>query len=389
MRRSPISVRVLCLSVLALAGLSGVVVAVGTAGRSGAGAGGPYGTGLKLGKRVIDTAPVEASVAPWYRWNRKACKFEVAPKHPAKYTAAIRNILGGERRIGYMHYGNTDPFGIANSKSVEDWAKKAGMPLDVYNLKYPSRTEPIADAQSAVVKHDAGVLQANLDSTILPAFFKVLEGQGCIPSVQLYIPIAGHPAMGTNWPDLGRLLGKYIAGEARRRGWKPSDTALVQCMGPSEGPTVNIMFKVIPPVLSANGFDIPEKNRFTLTCEPSEIQSGFKELTFWFTAHPNFKHIAMTAVDTVRMPNMIRAIKMQRLNRRDWISAAGADDKSSRALVRSGDQDVSVSFLGERYGEYLISMIEDIMAGNPVPSVVGNKLIPLTKQNIGKYYPNG
>jgi ribose transport system substrate-binding protein len=375
------------ISVVVLICVAAVVGGCGGSDSSDGGSSGPYGNGLKLGTKVLNSAPVGASVAPWYRWNGDDCKFEVAKDHPADYKADIRAVEGGGDKIGYMHYGNSDPFGVSNSKSVDEWAKKAGMPLDVYNLKFPSRTEPNSAARTAVVKGDKGVLQANLDPTVLPAFFQILEGDGCIPSVQLYIPIDGRPAMGNNWPDVGKQIGKYIGEQATKRGWKPEETALVQCTDPDNGPSVNVMFEEIAKSLPANGLDVPKDNVFDLVCKQADTQTGYKQVTDWFTGHPDFKHVALTAIDTIRMPNMIRAVKKQSLAREDWIAGAGADDESSRKLVRSGDQDVSIAFFGERFGEWLIPMIQDLMAGNPVPSFLGTQLVPLTKDNIDEYYP--
>jgi ribose transport system substrate-binding protein len=380
-------VRRLTIAVAVLICVGGLLAACGDSDDAGGGSSGPYGNGLELGTKVLNSAPVGASVAPWYRWNGDDCKFEVAKDHPADYKADIRAVEGGDDKIGYMHYGNSDPFGVSNSKSVDEWAKKAGMPLDVYNLKFPSRTEPNSAARTAVVKGDKGVLQANLDPTVLPAFFEILEGDGCIPSVQLYIPIEGRPAMGNYWPDVGKQLGKYIAEQATKRGWKPEETALVQCTDPDNGPSVNVMFEEIAKALPANGLELPEDNVFDLVCKQADTQTGYKQVTDWFTGHPDFKHVALTAIDTIRMPNMIRAVKKQALAREDWIAGAGADDESSRKLVRAGDQDVSIAFFGERFGEWLIPMIQDLMAGNPVPSFLGTELVPLTKDTIDEYYP--
>lgn len=357
-------------------------------GNGGSASSGPYGTGLELSTKVINSAPVGASVEPWYRWNGEDCKFEVAEEHPAEYKADVREVTGGDTQLGYMHYGNTDPFGVANSKSIEAWADEVGMPLNVYNLKFPSRTEPQSAARAAVVKQDKGVIQANLDPTVLPGFFEVLEGDGCIPSIQLYIPIDGRPAFGNHWPDVGSEIGKYIAEEAQERGWKPEDTALVQCTDPSSGPDVNVMFETAPKGMAANGFEVPQDNVFDLVCKVAENQAGFQQVNDWFTSHPDFEHVAMTAVDTIRMPNMIRAAQRHGGPREDLISGAGADDESSRKLLRSGDQDVSISFAGERFGEYLIPLTQDLMAGNPVPKFVGTELIPLTQDNVDEHYPD-
>ncbi len=355
-------------------------------GGSGGGAGGEFGTGLELGK-TISTAPVGATVGPWYRWNNSNCTFEVAKHHPASYRATLRAISGGPDQLGYMHYGNTDPFGVANSKSIEATAEKVGMPLNVYNLKFPSRTEPLADARASVVKGDNGVIQANLDPTALPAFFDILEGEGCIPSLQLYIPIEDHPAIGNNWPDVGMAIADYAAEEAKRRKWSPEETALVQCTDPSSGPTVDIMFKALPEKLAEDEFEIPDQNIYDLVCKTEENQSGLRQVTDWYTSHPEFEHVIMAAVDTLRLPNMIRAAESQGVPRDSYISGAGADEELSRDLLREGKQDVSISFLAERFGEYAVPLMEDVMAGNPVPKFVGTKLIPLTHDNVDKYYP--
>lgn len=374
-------------AVVALACCTGLLAACGGDDGPGGGAPGGAGTGLELGDKVINEAPVGASVGPWYRWNGDDCKFEVAKEHPAKYRAVVRDVVGGDDKVGYMHYGNSDPYGVSNSKSVAQWAKRAGMPLNVYNLKFPSRTEPLSAARAAVVKGDKGAIQANLDPTVLPGFFEALEGDGCIPSVQLYIPIEGRPAMGNHWPDVGKLIGSYIAEQGAERGWKPERTALVQCTDPDNGPSVNVMFEQVTKALGAGRLAIPKANVFDLTCKQAETQAGYKQVTDWLTSHPDFDHVALTAIDTLRLPNMIRAIKSSGLDRGDWISAAGSDDQTSRKLVRSGDQDVSIAFFGERFGEWLIPIVQDLMAGNPVPSFVGTELVPLTKDSIDEHYP--
>ena len=221
----------------------------------GGGGSGDFGTGLQLGA-VQGSAKVGASVAPWYVWNADKCAFEKTEDHPAVYKAETRKIEGDAPQLGYMHYGNSDPFGVAVSKSIESEAKDAGMDVNVYNLKFPSRTEPQSVANTSVTKQDDVVVQANLDPTVLPEFFKIIEGQGCIPSIQLFIPIDDHPGMGNNWPDVGDVIGKYIADTAKERGWKPEDTALVQCTDRDSGPTVNIMFDSVPKAMTSGGLSL-------------------------------------------------------------------------------------------------------------------------------------
>lgn len=381
--------RQLMMSLVAIALLAALLAACGDSDSGGGGAeakSGEFGTGVKLRDEVKGSAPVGASVAPWYIWNGETCKFEETEDHPEKYEANLRPFEGDPPKLGYMHYGNSDPFGVDVSKSVEAAAKKAGMAVDVYNLKFPSRTEPQSVAKAALVKQDDVVIQANLDPTVLPEFYDIIEKDGCIPSIQLFIPVDGHPAFGNHWPDVGKVIGEYSAEQAKERGWTPEDTALVQCTDRDSGPTVNVMFKEVPKALAASGFEIPKKNVFDLVCGLTDPQSGYKRVTDWFTGHPEFKHVAFSAIDSIRMQEMARAVKDEGIADKDRILSAGADDKSSRASVRAGEQDMSVAFFGERFGEWLVPMVQDIMAGNPVPSFVGTELIPLTQENIDEYY---
>jgi ribose transport system substrate-binding protein len=359
----------------------------GNGGGGGSSSSSDFGTGLQLGTEVTKSAKVGASVAPWYVWNADECAFEETDDHPAEYKADTRSIEGDAPQLGYMHYGNSDPFGVAVSKSIEKEAEAAGMDVNVYNLKFPSRTEPQTVANASVVKQDQVVVQANLDPTVLPEFFEIIEGKGCIPSIQLFIPIEDHPGFGNNWPDVGEVIGTYIGETAQERGWKPEDTALVQCTDRDSGPTVNVMFEHVPKALTATGFELPEDNVFNIVCGLTDPQAGYKKVTDWYTAHPDFKHVAFSAIDSIRSVEMARAIKDEGRPREDSILAAGADDENSRATVRAGDQDMSVAFFGERFGEWIVPMVQDIMAGNPVPSFVGTELVPLTAENVDEYYP--
>lgn len=366
----------------------GFLVACGDDSDSGDGGGsGEFGTGLELGE-VIRTAPVGASVAPWFVWNSESCTFEETDDHPEEYEAELRSVEGGEAQIGYMHYGNTDTFGVVNTESVEAVAEEADMPLNVYNLKFPSRTEPLNAANTAIVKQDQGVLQANLDPTILPEFYEVLQEEGCIPSVQLYIPVEGQPAVGANWPDAGKLVGKEVAEEALDRGWDPEETALVQCTDPDNGPTVNIYHEEVRKAVPENGFEIPEASMFDLVCKLTEANAGEKRLTDWFTANPDFENVIVVSLDSPRMQPMIKAVERDGRPREQIILADTGLDPADRASVRKGDQEFSVAFFPDKYGDWQIPILQDIMAGNPVPSFVGTELVTGTKENVDELYPN-
>src|SRR5438874_6400033 len=369
--------------ILAALAICGLTAFAATA--SGGTSAGPFGVGLKLGK-VVNKITVGSSIGPWLVWNSKSCAYEVASKHPKAYLANVRKVVGGPNQIGYMDYGDTDPFGVANSKSIKKMAALAGFKLNVYNLKYPSETEPLTQAHNSVLKHDKGVIQAQQLDTLSNAFLKIMQTQGCIPTVQMYLRVQNVPSFGAVWADTGTTQGQWFAQQAKAKRWNPSDTALVECTDPDVGASVNIMFDTAPKALVVNGFAIPSKNVFKIICKYSATQSAQVNVKAWFTGHPNFKHVMVNTIDDERMQGAINALN-QVGRFKDALTIASGADGLGQQQIKAGLEGASIAYFPERYGEWLVPILEDVMAGNPVPSFTGSKLIVITKANIKQFYP--
>ena len=366
----------------------GLVVAAAAQGVGSAATthGSAFGRGLKLGA-VIATAPPVTVTGPWLVWNAKTCKYEKAANPPSSYSAKLRKVSGSPQ-IGYMYYGDFDAFGIANSKNVKAVAAKAGFKLNSYNLKFPSATEPLADAKTSVLKKDLGVMEANLDDKLIPRFLDIIQNKGCIPNIQMYLEIAGLPGFGAKWTDAGTTQGKWFAQQAKAKGWKPAETALVECTDPDNGPSVNVMFDTAPKALIASGFAIPSSNIFKVVCKYQTKPSAETTITDWFTSHPKSKypHVMLNSIDDERMQGITNAVR--RANRKgDVLTIATGADGLGVKQIKSGVEMASVAYFPERYGEWLIPILEDILAGNPVPSFTGSGLVIIDKQNVQKYYP--
>jgi ribose transport system substrate-binding protein len=288
-----------------------------------------------------------------------------------------------------MYYGDFDAFGIANSKNIKAMAAKAGFKLNSYNLKFPSATEPLANARTSVLRKDLGVMEANLDDKLIPRFLDIIQNKGCIPNIQMYLEIAGLPGFGAKWADAGTTQGKWFAKQAKAKGWKPSDTALVECTDPDNGPSVNVMFDTAPKALAASGFAIPSGNVFKVVCKYQTKPNAETTITDWLTSHPKskFPHVMLNSIDDERMQGITNAVR--RANRKgDVLTIATGADGLGVKQIKAGTQMASVAYFPERYGEWLIPILEDILAGNPVPSFTGSGLVIVDKDNVAKYYPN-
>jgi ribose transport system substrate-binding protein len=357
-------------------------VASSSGGAGGAAA--PKGL-ISLGSKVLASAPVEGSTGPWLVWNHSTCSYQVAKTHPAAYKADLRPVQGSPK-IGYMDYGDTDPFGAANSANIKKVAAQAGFKLDVYNLQYPSQTAPIAQARAAVLKKDIGVIQAQQIPAENKSFLKILQSDGCIPTVQMYLTTPNVPSFGAAWPPVGTAEGAYLGQQAKARHWNPADTALVQCGSKSLGESVNVMFTTGTKALAASGFKLPKSNIYFLDCAEDSPAGGLAQMKDWLVAHPNAKNIMIMTIDDERNSGLVKALKQS--NRyTNSLNVAGGCDSLGQSNIKNGGEQACIAFFPEKYGAWLVPIMEDVLAGNPVPSFTASGLVTITKQNIKKYYP--
>jgi ribose transport system substrate-binding protein len=143
------------------------------------------------------------------------------------------------------------------------------------------------------------------------------------------------------------------------------------------------MFDTAPPAVVEAGFAIPEENVFNLTCKVGKHETV---TTDWFTANPDFEHVMFDTIDDPSADGMINAIDKAGRADDSIIIVNGADPQGQEA-IRAGKQTGSLAFFPERYGEWSLAMLEDVLAGNPVPMEVNNPTPLITIDNIDEYYP--
>ena len=364
-------------------GLALALLAAGLAVSTAVAASGP-GAGLQLGARILTPPPVTAA-SPWYVWDSSKCEYVATAKHPATYHPVLRKIKGS-MQIGYMHYGNIDPFGVANSSDIEKQAKAAGFKLNIYNLKFPSPTEPLVQAKTSVIKKDRGVIEANQLPTLWTKLFKTLK-EGCIPALQMYLRAPGVPSFGAVWSTAGTTQGTWLGQEGLKRHWDPAKTAFVECTNPDYGGSVNVMFDTAPPSLLKTGFKIPKGNIFKVVCKYQAQPSSETTVTDWFTAHPadKYPYVMINTIDDETMQGVLNAMRRSHRTKNVLTIANGAD-KLGQAQLRSGQQSASNAFFPEKYGQWSVAIMEDILSGKPVPGFIGTSTVVITKANLSRYY---
>ena len=330
-----------------------------------------FGVGLKLGA-VVNKIPVGSSFGPWLVWDKSTCSYQTTSTHPKAYVANVRKVVGGPKKIGYMNYGDIDPFGVANSKNVKKMATLAGFTLNVYNLKYPSTTEPLPRPRNSVLKKDTGVIQAQQLDSISNAFLDILQKKGCIPTVQMYLKVANVPSFGAVWPDSGTTQGAWFAQQAKAKQLEAGRHGPGRVHRPGRRSERQHHVRHGSQGADRERVRDPEEEHLQdhLQVLADPVGRGARERLVHRAPERQAHHDQhdRRRADAGRD----QRAEAERPLQRPLTISTGADGLGPEADP-SGLEGASVAYFPERYGEWLVPILEDVMAGNPVPSFTGSE----------------
>lgn len=359
-----------------------LLIALGAA-LTGGGATGARSLGKVTFGKVVFTAKRGQAYAPWMKWNASSCSYVTVSNHPAAYQSITRKATK-PLTLAYAPEDFVVPFVISNTKNIQKIAQLAGIKVKVYNNNYPSQTDPLTAADNIVTTHPDVVLEANVIDTLYPTILKKLK-DACLPVVTMYLSEKGYPMMGASWTGAGAAAGNYMAKQIKQRKWNPADVAIYECRSKVVGTTPATAFPAMEAALKKMVSGIGKI--YNQDC--GQTADNFQTTTTaWLSSHPNIKYLISYTIndeDTLAMDNAFE--KAGRKLMKDTLSVANGADNVGIQQIRKGREASSVAFFPEKYGEYLLPLAEDVLAGNPVPSKSGPPPLAITLSNIGKYYP--
>lgn len=321
---------------------------------------------------VIHSSPAGTISPEWVRWDSTACKFVTATQHPAKYVAELRKAPGLKLAMGSQ--SETVAQSRLASDSVRTAAKAAGINLIVGDYNYPSTTDPLVQAQTMALQKPAGLISYMvLTSLIQPInenFAKI-----CAPVMQITVPYENDPTFGLDDVTDGALMGGMLGDWAKNKHWSGPTTSIVESFNASYGASVTARLDQCAnsALAGAPGATIDKFDVGTQTLD------GQVAMTNWLTAHPNIHQILVCAQSDPYAIAMAEAFSASgRIPDGAVVGTGGvmvtsALLKTNTALVGTVDQ-----AYGE-YGYYVIPMMQDILAGKPVPLKVHQLLKTITR----------
>jgi ribose transport system substrate-binding protein len=322
---------------------------------------------------VATTAPV-ATVAP------------AATDTPAAvaWKATIRPATK-KWKIGYGDGLAGIPFTASVTKSINDVAKQMGVEI-VYCDNAYNQEKTVECSNSLVTQKVDGVIFANWiagTEQMVADIFHTAK----IPCVTYDGPHPGCVAFGPDNYAAGLEAGKFLGDYAKKQGWDPKDVSLITVWTPdvpvhkarADGAKAGVKGEL--GIADANIYDVGTKDM-------SDVQGN---VTAFLTGHPNLKYVLCFGHSD--QPGVDCGLALEQAGYRGKAAAAslGASTEALVELRKRTDAEsifkASISYFPERYGEYLVPAIVDLLEGVKVPDRVIPEVSPVTRDNVNQLYP--
>jgi ribose transport system substrate-binding protein len=290
--------------------------------------------------------------------------------------------------LGINNYMDSFEFCYKVHQNIEQWAKK-------YNIK--------------TVYAEAGMepekVKANLDTFALQGVDAIFEfnwltevtakwmkdNPGIVMITGDYV-VPGAYYFGANQYKAGVVLGRFLADQVKTR-WSGKLDAMVfaACYQCGE-----LLIKRMDGIL--DGYRETYKSfpdnmvfRFENNNPTSQQPQTTKQIvTDFVTAHPTMSRIVVGTNNDEGGMGALAAVETMGKQSNFFVISHGGDTPFQEK-VRAGKGDVwigSVAYMPERYGEFMIPWLVDILQKKPnVPKEMSPEHFILTKDNIDKFYP--
>ncbi len=333
----------------------------------------------------------------WVRYNFDEGAYELAADAEGDamtaWDASMAAEAMGDVTICFTPESEEFDFDLKVNPSMRNAAEAAGVELLVFNNAYPSTTQPLQNADACVTREPDLVVSFNVFAEITEAIMSKYNAEN-IPVIAVDVTHPGSVFWGADNCMTGRLAAQFAADWAVEHMWPEEEMVVLTGLDPAVGGAPACRNTAFTDYFKENMLAIPDENYFDVDMRTAELGPNAGALaatTDWLTANPNAKYIVATSINDDRAFGIASA--MAQADRGDPTVDGVVVGKNADAIaldaIREGNSPLvgTVSFFPERYGDFMIPLALDILAGNPVPSIVRVPHEVISIDNIDTYYP--
>ena len=292
----------------------------------------------------------------------------------------------GEKEKFKVAFGSLcedNDFGISSKESFVKEAEAMGWELVILNNNYDGATA-IQNMDTVLTQECDGFVNFQVDAGVAQTIADMAT-EAELPMITVDCPHPGIPFFGANNKEAGLIVGNAL-GEKAVDTWEGKTDLIVLCGAPGSGEVVDLRMQGI-----ATGIKETLKNEDIEVLEldgKSEIETSQKVIADVLTANPDKKHILIGCLNDQSALGAYNAVEAAGRESDVYIGSHGCDAPAIENLKNKEENCWigSVAYFPERYGEYLVPLMDDLLHGKEIPEESFPDHVFIDKSNIDEYY---
>ena len=312
----------------------------------------------------------------------------------AKYTPTegdaqsyVLNLVKPDKTFTLAHMDGwaTNPFAIPIAKGIAKLAKDFGLKLIYCDAEFKPE-KAISCAEILASQKPDFVIAGNWQGGAAAAIMAIFD-KAKIPAVSNDVSHPNAIFFGANNYSSGVVGGK-AAGEYAKANWDCKDVWVFMGENLEEGEAADLRLVGFADGVQEVCGALPADRIDRMRLSAGTADQAITVTTDWLTAHPEAKHILSGTIDDERANGMAKAFVA---TKRDGMVVGQGCDSVGIAVVKMAPASEnrylgSVAYYPEKYGDYLVSIALDVMAGKAVPQEIHMEHTFLDHDTIGTVY---
>ena len=312
----------------------------------------------------------------------------------AKYTPTegdaqsyVLNLVKPDKTFTLAHMDGwaTNPFAIPITKGIAKLAKDLGLKLIYCDAEFKPE-KAISCAEILASQKPDFVIAGNWQGGAAAAIMAIFD-KAKIPAASIDVSHPNAIFFGASNYASGVVGGK-AAGEYAKATWDCKDVWVFMGENLEEGEAADLRLVGFADGVQEVCGALPADRIQRMRLSAGTADQAITVTTDWLTAHPEAKHILSGTIDDERANGMAKAFVA---TKRDGMVVGQGCDSVGIAVVKMAPASEN-RFLGcaayypEKYGDYLVSIALDVMAGKAVPQEIHMEHSFLDHDTIGTVY---
>ena len=312
----------------------------------------------------------------------------------AKYTPTegdaksyVVNLVKPDKTFTLAHMDGwaTNPFAIPITKGIAKLAKDLGLKLIYCDAEFKPE-KAISCAEILASQKPDFVIAGNWQGGAAAAIMAIFD-KAKIPAASIDVSHPNAVFFGASNYASGVVGGK-AAGEYAKANWDCKDVWVFMGENLEEGEAADLRLVGFADGVQEVCGALPADRIQRMRLSAGTADQAITVTTDWLTAHPEAKHILSGTIDDERANGMAKAFVA---TKRDGMVVGQGCDSVGIAVVKMAPASEN-RFLGcaayypEKYGDYLVSIALDVMAGKAVPQEIHMEHTFLDHDTIGTVY---